>query len=169
MAIKTGGELSGLAVVSLGGGERMGRVDDVLFVPTTGRVTGFLVDRGGMFSKPKRLPAAQVRSLGADALTIDGEDALAETAGEAEPGEVSAKSLGGRPVLSEAGTVLGKVADVGIDTDALAVPHFVIATGLLDNALHGRPVLPLSFVQAIGADSIIVSNTYDPKSPQAHA
>jgi len=167
MAIKTGRELAGLAVVTLTGGERLGRIDDVVFQAATGQIVGFLVDRGGMFSKAKFLAAAQVQGLGADALTITGEEALAASA-VAGAGETAAKAIEGRPVLNQAGTVLGKVADVAVDTEGLRVPHLLLATGLLDNALHGKPQLPLSQIQTIGADSVIVLNTYDPKAPTAH-
>jgi uncharacterized protein YrrD len=167
MALKTRRELTGLAVVTLTGGERLGRVEDVVFRPATGEVAGFLIDRGGMFSKARFLATNQVQGLGADALTITGEEALMEAA-PASAGEIAAKPLEGRPVLNQAGTILGKVADVAVDTETLLVPHLLLATGLVDNALHGKPQLPLSLVQTIGADSVIVSNAYDPKSPATH-
>ena len=167
MAMKTARELGGLAVVTLTGGERLGRITDVVFQVTTGRVAGLLVDRGGMFSKPRFLASAQVRGLGADALTIEGEETLTEAA-PASAEELAAKPLEGRPVLNQAGTILGKIADVAVDTEALRVPYLLLATSLLDNALHGKPQLPLSQVQTIGADSVIVSNAYDPKSPVAN-
>ncbi len=167
MAVKTGRELAGLAVVTLTGGERLGRIDDIVFQAATGLVAGFLVDRGGMFSKARFLPAAQVQSLGADALTVTGEEALVEAAPTSAE-ELATKTLVGRPVLNQAGTILGKVADVAVDTETLHVPYLLLATGLLENALHGKPQLPLSQVQTIGADSVIVSNTYDPKATDAH-
>ena len=72
MAERTGRELAGLAVVTLAGGERLGRVDDVVFHAATGRVTGFLVSLGGLLGKTRFLPAGQAQSLGADALTVPG-------------------------------------------------------------------------------------------------
>ena len=169
MTIKTSRELGGLAVVSLSGGERLGRVEDVVFHPASGRVTGFLVNRGGMFTKPKYLAADQVQGLGADALTIKGEEALtdSDTAGS-PPEDIIAKQLEGRPILNQAGTILGKIADIAVETETLTVPYLLLATGLLDNALHGKPQLPLGLIQTVGADSVIVANTYDPKSPDAH-
>lgn len=166
MTVKTARELAGLAVVTLTGGERLGRIADVVFQATTGQVAGFLVDRGGMFTKPKFLAAAQVQGLGADALTIEGEGALTEPAPAAA--DVAAKVLEGRPVLNQAGTILGKIGDIAVDTESLRIPYLLLATGLLDNALHGKPQLPLSLIQTIGADSVIVANDYDPKSPAAH-
>ena len=163
MAIKTGKELSGLAVVSLTGGEKLGRVDDVVFDPSSGRVTGFFVDRGGMFSKPKFLPAGDVHVLGDDALTVASEKALLDGP-SALTGELAAKTAENLPVLNPAGTVLGKVSDIGVDTQAMTVPYLILATGIIGDTLHGKPHLPVSAIQTVGADSVIVSASYDPKA-----
>ena len=163
MAVKTGKELSGLAVVTLTGGEKLGRVDDVVFDPSTGRVTGFFVDRGGMFSKPKFLPAGDVQSLGDDALTVASDKVLLDGP-SALTGELAAKTAENLPVLNPAGTVLGKVADIAVDTQNLLVPYLVLATGIIGDTLHGKPHLPITAVQTVGADSVIVSASYDPKA-----
>lgn len=163
MAVKTGKELAGLAVVTLNGGEKLGRVDDVVFDPGTGRVTGFFVDRGGMFSKPKFLPAGDVQSLGDDALTVSSDKVLLDGP-SALTGELAAKTAENLPVLNPAGTVLGKVADIGIETQSLSVPYLILATGIIGDTLHGKPHLPISAVQTVGADSVIVSDSYDPKA-----
>ncbi len=60
--------------------------------------------------------------------------------------------------------MVGKIADALVDDD-LTVPALLLATGLIDNALHGKPRLPISFIQTVGADSVIVSQDYDPKAP----
>jgi len=163
MAIKTGKELSGLAVVSLTGGEKLGRIDDVVFDPSSGRVTGFFVDRGGMFSKQKFLPAGDVHGLGDDALTVASEKALLDGP-SALTGELAAKTAENLPVLNPAGTVLGKVSDIGVDTQAMTVPYLILATGIIGDTLHGKPHLPVSAIQTVGADSVIVSASYDPKA-----
>lgn len=163
MAVKTGKELAGLAVVTLAGGERLGRIDDVVFDPSTGRVTGFFVDRGGMFSKPKFLPTGDVQSLGDDALTVPSDKVLLDGP-SALTGELAAKTAENLPVLNPAGTVLGKVADIAIDTQSLSVPYLILATGIIGDTLHGKPHLPIAAVQTVGADSVIVSASYDPKA-----
>ena len=163
MAEKTGRELAGLAVVTLAGGEKLGKIDDIVFNPATGRITGFFVDRGAIFSKPKFLPTGDVQSLGEDALTTESEAGLLDGP-SALTGELSAKTVENLPVLNPEGTVLGKVADVGVDTVNFTVPYLVLSGSLIANALHGKPHLPISAVQTVGADSVIVSSSYDPKS-----
>lgn len=170
MATKTGGELGGLAVITLAGGARLGRVHDVVFHALSGRVVGFLVDTGGLLAKPRFLPAGQVQSVGADALTVANADVLADASQvQADPDTLEARALAGRAVMSEAGTALGTVKDVLVETDALVVPSLVIATSFIDNALHGRPTLPLSLVRTVGKDSLVVPNSYDPKAAENSA
>ena len=168
MAVQTGQELNGLAVVTLAGGERQGRIEDISFHIATGRLVGFWVTTGGLIAHSLFLPTENVQSVGADALIVATHDALLKGHKAASPDEFQAKALDGRTVLSESGTVLGKIADVLIDTDALTVPAFALATGFLTNALHGKPHLPLSFVKTVGPDSVIVSNDYTPNAPSTH-
>ncbi len=170
MAAKTGGELSGLAVMTLAGGSRLGRVHDVVFHMPSGRIAGFLVETGGLLSKPMFLPAAQVRSLGTDALTVADADALGgNRQAQADPDLLEARALSGRPVMSETGTAVGTVKDILVDTETLAVSFLILATGFLDNALHGRPTLPLSLVRTVGKDSLVVPGSYDPKAAENNA
>lgn len=169
MAVQTGKELAGLAVVTLNGGERLGRLADVVFHVASGRITGFLVDPGGVFAKPRFLAAGLVQSVGADALTVTDANVLADgDPTQDDPDEWRARALEGRPVMNAGGTALGKVADVLIDTASLTVPALTLATGLIDNALHGKPRLPLSFVKTVGKDSLVVPDTYDPASTEYH-
>lgn len=169
MDTKTGRELAGLAVMTLTGGERLGRIHDIIFHSGTGRITGFTVDPGGLLARHKFLAAAAVQSVGSDALTVTAADTLLANPPATDPAEIPSKSLDGRPVLNPTGTAIGKVSDVVVDTATLAITSILLSTGILDNALHGRPALPFSFVQAIGADSVIVSNDYDPKNPSVQA
>ncbi len=164
MAERTGRDLTGLAVVTLAGGERLGRVDDVVFHMATGRVTGFLVDGGGLFGKPRFLPAGQTQSLGMDALTVPADDVLQDhSPAQSDVDEVSGKTLTGRPVINESGTALGKVTDILVDDQTLLV-SLVLATGFLDNALHGKPHLPVAVIKTLGTDSVVVPDSYDPKA-----
>ena len=159
MAYLTGSELGGRAVLTLTGGQRIGRIRDVVFRPD-GRITGFLVtaEGGGLF-----LPAGQVRSIGADALTVeDAEGLTPEREAPSGEGEYPSRSLHGRPVIREAGTALGKLADIGVDTAALRVAALLMTTGLMDSLLHHRTAVHIEAVRAIGEHSVIVSDDYDP-------
>ncbi|BDI33807.1 hypothetical protein CCAX7_58580 [Capsulimonas corticalis] len=169
MTIRSGHSLRGTAVVTLDNGERLGRVDDLFFAPTTGDLEALLVDVGGLFSKPSLLSAAQISSIGPDAVVIADREALVPNGTLTEEARaVRAGEIEDRAVLTTNGTVVGKVSDVLIDTDTRQVTAFSVATGVIDNALHGRPSLPFSLVQSLGKDSLVVSADYDPKAPEHH-
>lgn len=155
--MRTGTELAGLAVISGAAGERLGRIQDVLFEPATGRISGFLVNPGGIFASSQLLPRLVVRSLGADATIVEGGTQLEEIRSDPPlPDAIRGRSLDNRPVIDESGKVLGKIADVVVDEASLNVAAFVVSTGLVENVLHGKPQLPMTQVRAIGADAVIV-------------
>jgi uncharacterized protein YrrD len=152
--------------VSTTQGEQLGRIQDVVFHTGNGQITGFLVNRGGLFTKAQFLPVGLVQSLGADALLVQGAPGLEETdPAQTDPSVSSAKSLTGRAVLNEAGAKVGEVADVLVDADTLTVRTLLLSTSLLDNVLHGKPQLPLAIIKAVGKDSLVVPTDFDPKAP----
>ncbi|MBC8104731.1 MAG: PRC-barrel domain-containing protein [Cytophagales bacterium] len=155
--MRTLGELSGLAVVGEGSGNKLGRIDDLLFESGTGEITAFLVHPGGLFHKAQLLPRLAVRALGTDALLVEQGHVLEDVTSEpALPGSLSAKSLDGRPILDDTGKYLGKASDVLVAEDTLTVTAVQYSTGVIASVLHGRPTVPFSVIKAIGADSIVV-------------
>ncbi len=154
--------MTGLAVVTVAGGDRIGRIADVLFQTATGVIAGFLVDTGGLFAKPRYLPAERSQSLGVDALTVPVGDVLLDAAPDTADTAL-AGDLMGRPVLNESGEVVGKIAGYEVD-DAQMTLSLTLTLGLLDGAFHRQPLLPLSVVKAVGKDSVIVPQSYDPKA-----
>jgi uncharacterized protein YrrD len=160
MSYRTGSELDGLAVLTLSGGQRIGRLRDIVFRPD-GQITGFVLAAeggGGLF-----LPTGLVQSIGTDALTIEDEHGLVpEREVPSGEGEYPSRSLHARPVIREAGVALGKIADIGVDTAAMRVAALLMTTGFMDSLLHHRKAVPIEAIRAIGEHSVIVSNDYDP-------
>ena len=158
--MRTLGQLSGLAVIGEGSGEKLGRIHDILFDPKSGQITAFLIHPGGLLAKPRVLPRLFVRTLGTDALLVEPGNVLEDSKAEpAVPGSLSVLSLGGRPVLDDTGKYLGKFDDVVVDESTLTVTTLQISAGLIENTLHGKPSVLLSVVKAIGPDSIVVPAT----------
>lgn len=159
--MRTAGELSGLAVVGEGSGDKLGKIQDVLFEAGSGSVTAFLVHPGGLFAKALLLPRLAVRAVGADALLVEQGKVLEEVKSEpALPGSLSVNSLDGRPVLDDTGKFLGKTTDAVLSEDGLTVAAIQYSSGVLDSLLHGKQSVPLSVIKAIGADSIVIPASY---------
>jgi uncharacterized protein YrrD len=107
-------ELRDRAVVDLGSGAKIGRVDELILDPGRRRVSGVIVtSRRGLLGRgPRRtIPAAALHALGEDALTVrlaEATDvAIEEVAGLPVLGQVV-----GRKVLTRGGRLLGSIADV---------------------------------------------------------
>src|SRR5687768_13470980 len=104
--------LKGMAVVSIEDGARLGRIAEVLFDTQPPHIAGFRVDAG---DKALLLPFEQVRSLGADAVTIPSravaQAGRALSAAETQP---SLRDLAKLKVVDEAGTYLGAPREIEI-------------------------------------------------------
>lgn len=150
-------EIEGRPVVTLAG-EHVGDVKDVVFDSSRGKMLGFTLRSHGFFTAPRKdvLAWSEVVSLGRDAVMIRGEDALEEKelAGEGIPDN---RNVLGNQVLTDAGTDVGKVTDVIIETGVTAeiVGYEVAASEAL--ATHGEHVLiPLPDTIAVSGEHLMV-------------
>jgi uncharacterized protein YrrD len=151
-------EIEGRPVVTLGG-ERVGEVKDVVFDSSRGKLLGFTLRSHRFFSGPRTdvLPWPHVASLGRDAVMISGEDALEAEEALAADGVPDHRNVVGNQVLTDAGTDLGTVTDVIIETGAAPqiVGYEVAASDAL--ATHGEHVLiPLPDTIAVSGRHLMV-------------
>jgi sporulation protein YlmC with PRC-barrel domain len=114
-------ELKNKAVVSMADGVQIGRVEDVLFDTAALRVAALVLTTTGGRSV---LPFAAVRSLGADAVTVESATAT-QAADQAGIGNLL-RSLGdliGLKVVNGEGAYLGDVRDVTIEQASARSPN----------------------------------------------
>jgi len=79
--MRTGKELIGLAIVDVRDGKKLGHADEIVISPDDGRLLGFVMKGGGLFSsKESIVEIGDVRSIGRDAITVEG-DEVAHTPG----------------------------------------------------------------------------------------
>ena len=95
-------ELKGRAVVHIDNAEKIGELADLLVDPDSRRVVGISV-RHGLFGESRTVPAAQVKSIGADAVTVLGTlqgmaGAPAHTMGPASTGAGEATNAMGEKI-----------------------------------------------------------------------
>lgn len=129
-------DLAGLAVVTLADAARVGTVDDVLFDAQYRRVLGFRVKKG-LMSK-EAVQRANVRAVGADAITVTGPDALnAEDRFADLANAASLKQVTDTKVMSEGGDFVGTIRSVELDDLAQNVVAYTLSAPLLDR-IRGR-------------------------------
>ncbi len=110
-------ELKGRPVLDVAAARELGRVEAVIVDPAARAVIGFRVSGASPV-----LPLAEVKAVGADAVTVDGPFALHLPNGASEERSVAgALDPVGLLVLGDDGNALGRVADLDIDEASGAV------------------------------------------------
>lgn len=113
--LMTASEVSGLPVVTVGGGEDVAEVRDVVYSPESGRVVGLTLNKRGFLAGRRRevLPAEEIRAIGRDAVMVDESSLMDPDAAPGAVGRASAeRNVLGDDVLTEGGVSLGTVRDL---------------------------------------------------------
>lgn len=151
-------QIEGRPVVTLAG-EHVADVKDVVFDSSKGRLLGFTLRGHGFFSRARRdvLAWAAVGALGRDAVMIAGEEAFQGEEALVAEGVPDHRNVLGNQVLTDAGTDVGTVVDVIIETgtEAEIVGYEVSASPAL--ATRGEHVLiPLPDTVAVSGEHLLV-------------
>ncbi len=131
-------ELKGRAVVSLDDATKIGEVEDLMVDPVSLHVVSLRV-HAGHFKAPLTIPAGDVQSVGADAVTLTTNSTLAgapspdtdtgpDSAASAAPA-VELTSVLGTKVVTDAGTLVGRLSDVVLDWSQLAITGYEVHEG----------------------------------------
>ena len=148
--------LPGLAVVTLDGGEQVGRVHRLVIDSKKKRVAALLVSSRVSLRK-QILPIEAVFALGSHAVTVQSKEALGPLAG-GERAAFAAKEridLVGAPVITTRGELLGAVRDFEV-TDRGEITALYVSGGLL-RSLAGREIaVPGELLVALGRDAAVV-------------
>jgi len=149
--------IKGMRVIGLADGANLGTIEQIYLDPTTKRVVGFglAADSGGpdpAFSAI--VDAADVRALGADALTLADTDAVRGTVTSSQLGAlVEIDELTKRQVMMEGGTLLGEVAAVELDPPSLQLARIEVSPGFFKS----NRWIPAEQITYLGADVVVVA------------
>ncbi len=152
----TGSAIRGLPVVTIGGGEDVAEVRDVIYSPEAGRVVGLTLNKRGFLAGRRRelLPTETIRAVGRDAVMIDDESSLILP--ENSPADLgtppSGRDVTGNEVLTEAGASLGKVKDIVV----LVGGNGEVVGYEIDTAAGGTGYIPLPNQLAVSGSALVV-------------
>lgn len=149
-------DVSGLPVVSCFDGEDVAEIRDVVYDAGAHRLVGFTLNKRGIFAGRMKdvLPAESLVAIGADAVMIEHERDITESATpEALDRTGDAVSVIGATVLSADGNELGEVAGVIISTGATpaAVGYEVDPTDGNDSVF-----VPISAQMALSGENLLL-------------
>lgn len=162
--------LRGLAVITVGDGQKIGEVAELYIDPSERRIVRLRIASGGFFGGRKmQVPLSAVQQIGQDAVLLPNADVL-----EAEPNEQAIRDLldfdafTRLRVVSDHGRLLGTVSGGEFDpADGRLTVIAYLPTGL--RSLFGRQILvAISDVITLGKDVVVVPEAVvHPESAQA--
>ncbi|HET7079593.1 MAG TPA: PRC-barrel domain-containing protein [Chloroflexia bacterium] len=121
-------ELKGRAVVRLEEAQRIGEVEDLMVEPVSRHIVSLKV-RTGLFSAAELVPAAAVKNVGADAVTIASTAEPAPPSASGAPPLIALSTILGNKVVTDAGTLVGELQDVLLDWANLAITGYEVREG----------------------------------------
>lgn len=150
-------ELQGLAIVDVRGGKKLGTADEIVVSPDDGRLVGFVMKSLGVLSPNEHfVEMSDVRSIGADAITVEGEE-VAHTSEEATEAFREARgggrTLSGKKVVTQDGSVVGTISDYTIDEGRGRVTGLILGGGLFEKG----DVIPADRIVSVGPDVVVVA------------
>lgn len=153
-----GSSLFNKPIVTYSDGERIERVRDIIFDVRTNRVLGFLVDEGGLFASARALPFNRIRSIGADAITVDSSDAIIAADQDKAINAIleEYQPVRGLQVMTEDGKDLGTIANLFFNESSGDIEGYEVTGGIFADAYNGRPFLPAPKTVKIGKDVVFV-------------
>lgn len=150
-------DLQGLAIVDVQGGNKLGSADEIVVSPENGRVLGFVMKSLGVITPNERIiEMSDVRSIGSDAITVEGEEVshTSEAAAEEfQEARSSKRTLNGKKVVTQDGTVLGTVSDYTIDEREARVKSLILGGGMFEKG----DAIPADRIVSVGSDVVVVS------------
>ncbi|MBC7880367.1 MAG: PRC-barrel domain-containing protein [Anaerolineae bacterium] len=136
--------------------EDLGRIEDLLMVPTAHRVIGFVYKSGFLANQKRLLSLGQLSTIGPDAVMVDGnstpETAIVEESKHSE-------TLIGHEVWTEGGTRIGKISDYLFDSESGAIGQYLFVASGLASLTDGTYTLDTSGIVTIGKKRLIVSES----------
>lgn len=158
-------ELKNRPVVSVAGAEKLGHLSDMLLDNSGSRILGFRVRSGGLLTHYQGVLAADIQSFGPDAVTVQDASRLNRESAFSSFGDaLTASSVEGSRVMTEGGTELGKVKDIALDLDGLAVTGYSLGVNLIERIRGGEKVVPIAAVHSIGPDLVVVDDSAEEQS-----
>jgi len=158
-------DLTGITIVSIQGGQRLGHAIDLLLDPSGRSIAAIVVQtgNGGLLaiasSETSWLPAENVRAIGPDALTVDDATCLQEFAPDGETIRVS--DLLKRTVVTEGGVAVGPIASLEFDEQRMTITALEISTAFFksNRFISAEHLITLGPEFVVVADIVCADNS----------
>lgn len=145
----------GKEVIALKDGTYIGKVHSIVINAEAKEITGITIKLKGLLSGKMFIPLYSIQGFGTHSITIK-EDFQPENSKVAEDKEIMEM-----PVITNSGTLLGKINDFAFDVETGGITQYILSEGVVKDTFQGRAILNASDVFRIGKDVIIVNSDLD--------
>ena len=144
----------GLEVVGVADGKVVGRVSQVVYDLSTGKMEGLITGTG---AGERGVPAENILTIGADAVMVPNAEAAVRLSDlPALMGKRKDPEAQPLRAVTDDGQKLGQVSRVWIDPVARVVTRFEVSAGLLRDLAEGPLMLPIVPGSTHGEDTLVV-------------
>lgn len=154
------GDVIGKSVVSVTSGAKLGTISDALLRPGGEGVIAFVLG-GGLLTKERVLPLAEVQTFGTDAVLARTDEHLinAREWRESEVSSVRSSTVRGRRVVTAGGREIGHLSDFVVDESSGAFSGLEVESRSLGGLRTHRRMIPASATPRVGPDAIVVEDS----------
>ncbi len=160
-------DLIGKVVLSTDFAKEMGKVHDILYNISEQKIIAVVLDKGGWFSDAKVIMAPNIDSLGQDCVMVKSQDCVVTLESDFLKQKPSSLMISGDEIkklniITQSGSQHGKIDDLSIDSADLKIVAVKSSDGFFDNVTSEEKWFPISAIESIGDDAIIVSDDVTP-------
>ncbi|OGD57184.1 hypothetical protein A2V71_02065 [Candidatus Berkelbacteria bacterium RBG_13_40_8] len=121
-------KLMGMPVAAMDTQSKIGEIREIIVDPENGRLLGFLIKEGGIFSSNKVLSAVDIREWDPNGIVTESVENLVPPQEIIRINDILKQKifLIGMPAKTESGKSLGNVEDLLIDADASCVAKYYL-------------------------------------------
>lgn len=156
--MRKGTDILGRDIIAYSTGERIARVQDLIFDQNDNQLLGFLVDEAGLFRSARVVSLSVVKAIGMDAIVVPDESSIVSAKSDPRIENVLNHSLilKGNRIVTADGRYLGSVVDLFFDEQTGTVEGYETSGGLFADAYSGRSFIPAPNTIKIGREFTFV-------------
>jgi uncharacterized protein YrrD len=152
-------EFISMPVISLDEGQHLGSVKGIVVNPAEKMVSALIIEQKGLFKEQRFIPFPRIKSIGADAITVDRSSGVEKGARLPDILRLlkDRVDIYGARLVAENGAALGFVDDYFVDENSGKIAGLEFAGKFIDSMIRGKAFLDISFVRTIGKEVVIVT------------
>ena len=148
--------------MNLQDGRRISEIEDLILDPDSGRLLAYLISGRRLFGPKRILTAPDLREVSTDVGIIDSPEVLTDPEEVVRVAEVLSQKIRliGTPVVTESGTVLGKLRDYAVDV----LSHRLERINVRGNPLSSELIITADQILRIERSRVTVRDAAVPET-----